>query len=184
MKFVYYMRGFGCGILVAVMIMLLAGAAKSKVKTSETTASDNQSVITTTKENKTEPETTTAAQPETTTAAQLETTTAAEPETTTAAAEPETTTAAAEPETTTAAAEPETTTAAQPAVGDVIIYLDPSYEQSEQVVALLHEKGIIEDEDAFNAYLNETGLAYEIQYGEKTVNPAMSFEEIAIAICN
>ena len=157
MKFVYYMRGFGCGILVAVMIMLLAGAAKSKVKTSETTASDNQSVITTTKENKTEPETTTAAQPETTTAVGVETPTAAQPE---------------------------TTTAVQPAVGDVIIYLDPSYEQSEQVVALLHEKGIIEDEDAFNAYLNETGLAYEIQYGEKTVNPAMSFEEIAIAICN
>ncbi len=181
MKFVYYMRGFGCGILVAVMIMLLAGAAKSKVKTSETTASDNQSVITTTKENKTEPETTTAAQPETTTAAQPETTTVAQPESTTAA-QPESTTAA-QPETTTTAA-PETTTAVQPAVGDVIIYLDPSYEQSEQVVALLHEKGIIEDEDAFNAYLNETGLAYEIQYGEKTVNPAMSFEEIAIAICN
>ena len=173
MKFVYYMRGFGCGILVAVMIMLLAGAAKSKVKTSETTASDNQSVITTTKENKTEPETTTAAQPETPTAAQPETTTAVGVKTTTAA----------QPETPTAA-EPETTTAVQPAVGDVIIYLDPSYEQSEQVVALLHEKGIIEDEDAFNAYLNETGLAYEIQYGEKTVNPAMSFEEIAIAICN
>lgn len=190
-----YIRGLGCGFILAGVILLVAFSA-SQNKSEKNDSKDNNKVV----KNESvaaekNSETDAAPAPETTAAPEItaESETTAAPETTKAS---ETTTApetTAAPETTKA---PETTqeqttkqeeTTTQPpapavADGQVVHILIPGGTGSYAAAKILKDAGLIDDLDAFDEFMIQGGYESKLVVGEYDIQKGSDFTTIARAI--
>ena len=184
-----YIRGLGCGFILAGVILLVAFSA-SQNKSEKNDSKDNNKVVknesvAAEKNSETDaapaPETTVT--PETTAAPE----TAAVPETTKApetTAAPETTKA---PETTqeqTTKQEETTTQPPAPAVADgqVVHILIPGGTGSYAAAKILKDAGLIDDLDAFDEFMIQGGYESKLVVGEYDIQKGSDFTTIARAI--
>ena len=184
-----YIRGLGCGFILAGVILLVAFSA-SQNKSEKNDSKDNNKVVKNEsveaeKNSETDaapaPETTVT--PETTAAPE----TAAVPETTKApetTAAPETTKA---PETTqeqTTKQEETTTQPPAPAVADgqVVHILIPGGTGSYAAAKILKDAGLIDDLDAFDEFMIQGGYESKLVVGEYDIQKGSDFTTIARAI--
>ncbi len=184
-----YIRGLGCGFILAGVILLVAFSA-SQNKSEKNDSKDNNKVVKNEsveaeKNSETDaapaPETTVT--PETTAAPE----TAAVPETTKApetTAAPETTKA---PETTqeqTTKQEETTTQPPAPAVADgqVVHILIPGGTGSYAAAKILKDAGLIDDLDAFDQFMIQGGYESKLVVGEYDIQKGSDFTTIARAI--
>lgn len=184
-----YIRGLGCGFILAGVILLVAFSA-SQNKSEKNDSKDNNKVVknesvAAEKNSETDaapaPETTVT--PETTAAPE----TAAVPETTKApetTAAPETTKA---PETTqeqTTKQEETTTQPPAPAVADgqVVHILIPGGTGSYAAAKILKDAGLIDDLDAFDQFMIQGGYESKLVVGEYDIQKGSDFTTIARAI--
>ena len=172
-----YIRGLGCGFILAGVILLVAFSA-SQNKSEKNDSKDNNKVV----KNESvaaekNSETDAAPAPETTAAPEI----TAEPETTAA---PETTKA---PETTqeqTTKQEETTTQPPAPAVADgqVVHILIPGGTGSYAAAKILKDAGLIDDLDAFDQFMIQGGYESKLVVGEYDIQKGSDFTTIARAI--
>lgn len=175
MKLKYFMRGLGIGIIFGTLIMLAGYMTSGKYKYSDEKIIEEAKKLgmvmeerpIVEKDDKSEPADTTTNE---TTKATTGSTTESTTETTTEATTEATT------ETTTEATTETTTEAADDK--DVEIEVTRGM-NSTTVAKLLQEKGIIEDYNDFDRYLDANGYSMKIQVRKYKFNSNMSYEEIA-----
>lgn len=169
MKFRYYIRGFGAGLIVAAAVLLIAGMIE---KNNNYIASDNKetqssgSVIAFTTESADNKEKET----QKTTGKSDEETTQGNKETATAATERET-----------ESQRPTASIVIGDGSGEVKIEFKGVGTASE-AADILYSAGIIEDKLAFYTYMDISGYAVRIRDGEYSLKPGDSYETIARTI--
>lgn len=168
MKFRYYMRGFGAGLIVAAVVLLAAGKIEqnnsSLVSDNKETQSSGSVIAFTTesadnKEKETESVSETAGSE--TTQSNEETTTAAQKET--------------------ESQKPTASIVIGDGSGEVKIEFKGVGTASE-AADILYSAGIIEDKMAFYTYMDISGYAVRIRDGEYSFKPGDSYETIARTI--
>lgn len=204
MKFKYYLRGLGTGILFATIILFISYSyrmsdnqirkeaeklgmvyAGEENKTTlnnnenQSGSSGEQASSNSVNDENSTPKETTSLEENTT---PEETTTPEEPTTPEESTTPEETTT---PEESTTPEEPTTPEEMTSQNADVVkCELIVSKDTSSYDVALaLNAAGIIDNIDEFNNYLRGNGYATRIQNGKYTITSDMTFEEIAELIC-
>ncbi len=183
MKFKYYMRGFGTGLIAATIILMIAG----KTGNNNLHAADSRetetagSVIAFTTQSPSETATTTEAAAETTKAE--ETIKTAEAVTTVESTKAIESTKAAEG---TKAVEgttgnSEVSAAAGGEDGELEVVFSEVHTAS-QAVDILYDAGIIADKAEFSSYMEESGYDRKIRDGIYQLKPGDSYEAIAQTI--
>lgn len=158
----YLLRGIGIGLIIGCLVTYTAFRTGNYIKSNGTVATADASAKTT--EATTAKATTTEA---TTTEATTTEATTTEAKTTEVATEEKTTEVATEEKTTEAAESKEVSITVSAGMG------------SESVCSLLYEAGLIDDEYAYNLYLENNGYASSIRVGTFTFTKGMSEADIA-----
>ena len=163
----YLLRGIGIGLIIGCLVTYTAFRTGNYIKSNGTVATADASAktteATTAKATTTEATTTEA----TTTEATTTEATTTEAKTTEVATEEKTTEVATEEKTTEAAESKEVSITVSAGMG------------SESVCSLLYEAGLIDDEYAYNLYLENNGYASGIRVGTFTFTKGMSEADIA-----
>lgn len=188
MKFKYYMRGFGTGLIAATIILMIAG----KTGNNNLHAADSRetetagSVIAFTTQSPSETATTTEAAAETTKAE--ETIKTAEASTTVES------TRAIETTKTVESTKAESTKVVENTTGNSVVSAAAGGEDGElevvfsevhtasQAVDILYDAGIIADKEEFSSYMEESGYDRKIRDGIYQLKPGDSYEAIAQTI--
>lgn len=168
----YLLRGIGIGLIIGCLVTYTAFRTGNYIKSNGTVATADASAKTT--EATTAKATTTEA-----TTTEATTTEATTTETTTTEAtttEAKTTEVATEEKTTEVATEEKTTEAAESKEVSITVSAGMG---SESVCSLLYEAGLIDDEYAYNLYLENNGYASSIRVGTFTFTKGMSEADIA-----
>lgn len=164
MKFKYYIRGFGVGVIVSTIIFTIAFnmGSSSKKEVSDNNETSSGSIIAFTKEESTQ---------ETFEQSISESVTESETQSQTETATESKTESKTEEKTSTGSSRPQKGTAVS-----VHFYgVTTAYMASD----LLYEAGIIDDKDAFFDYMHKTGYSTRMRDGDYTILAGDSYENIA-----
>lgn len=168
----YLLRGIGIGLIIGCLVTYTAFRTGNYIKSNGTVATADASAKTT--EATTAKATTTEATTTEATTTEATTTEATTTEATTT--EEKTTEVATEEKTTEVATEEKTTEAAESKEVSITVSAGMG---SESVCSLLYEAGLIDDEYAYNLYLENNGYASSIRVGTFTFTKGMSEADIA-----
>lgn len=195
MRFKYYIRGFGTGVLFATVLLMVTLAIQNNMPSdkgkgtntsgnlilenkTDTSETEGKNDITTTSDSTVGDETTipeNSSDTQTISTVPEETTVPEDtsPQQTTASPEETTTLAAVIPESTTSAAEPDS------GAEGVFSLSISSGMTSNKVADILAAQGLVDNAYEFNMYLHEHGYSSKLRVGSYQIKSGMSYEEIA-----
>lgn len=160
MKFKYYLRGAGIGIIVATIIIMISGVLHNDEMSNEEIIEEAKKLGMVMAETETEIET------------ELETETESETET-----EPET-----EIETEEDSETDESTNTQKVEDGSTVTITVEMGDYTRQVAEKLYEAGLVDDAEAFRAYVGQKGLGQNISVGTYEIPVGATYDEIIAII--
>ena len=172
MKFKYYIRGFGVGVIVSTIIFTIAFnmGSSSKKEVSDNNETSSGSIIAFTKEESTQ---------ETFEQSISESVTESETQSQTENATESKTENKTENKTESKTEEKTSTSSSRPQKGTAVSVHFYGVTTAYMASDLLYEAGIIDDKDAFFDYMHKTGYSTRMRDGDYTILAGDSYENIA-----